>query len=304
MLRIETYRRIPVLPEVLTGLLPAALTDAVAHCGAGRVEELRLHAGRRASVTCEGKSYPLPVVFSAAEMDGLLKRMCAGSLYAYAESICRGYLTLPGGIRVGVCGSAAVEGGKIIGVDRITGLILRLPHAFFADVAPLLSRLRAPLAVGGLLLYAPPGVGKTTVLRSLARAAAAPACGMRTVAVDAREELATGLSGEELNLDILSGYPMPLGIEIAVRCLGAELVLCDEIGNRTEADAILSAANCGVPVVASAHAGTLRELLARPFLLSLHRARVFGGYVRLWRNGSGFRFDISDWEAAEEVCSG
>lgn len=301
MLQIRSFSAAGALPEVLTALLPASLADALARSGVPYAEELRLHAERRASVTFGGKSHLLPVVLSAGEMDGLLKRMCAGSLYAFAKSICRGYLTLPGGIRVGVCGSAATEGGKIIGVDRISGLVIRLPHAIFPAVDPLLSCIRTN---GGLLLYAPPGVGKTTVLRSLARAASAPSAGMRVVAVDAREELGFGLSGEELNLDILSGYPTDAGIEIAVRCLNAELVICDEIGNRSDADALLSASNCGVPVAASAHAGSLSELLLRPFLLSLHRAHVFGAYVGLRRCGKGFFFDISDWETAEEVCSG
>ena len=51
----------------------------------------------------------------------------------------------------------------------------------------------------------------------------------------------------ELCLDVLVGYPRALGIEIATRSLNSELIVCDEIGEGKEAEAIVSAQNCGVP---------------------------------------------------------
>ena len=104
--------------------------------------------------------------------------------------------------------------------------------------------------------------------------------------VDTREELAHTLKGRELELAVLLGYPRRLGIEIAFRTLGAELILCDEIGGTEDASAILAAAGCGVPLVATLHAGSVEEALARPAIERLHRAGVFSTYVGLARSSS------------------
>ena len=230
-------------------------------------------------------------------MAELLKKMCGGSLYAYTQTINQGFLTLEGGIRVGICGSAATENGRIIGVGEISGLIIRIPHAPDVSAKPILNLLNEMKHLRGVLIYAPPGVGKTTLLRAAAIEASSGARARRTVVVDTREELAHALIGEDLTLDTLIGYPRDVGIEIAVRSLGAELVICDEIGNLNDANAVIRAANCGVPLLATAHAADARELLRRPAFRALHRAAVFGAYVGITRNGrSDFHYLVSRWE--------
>ncbi|MBQ9131780.1 MAG: AAA family ATPase [Clostridia bacterium] len=289
------------LPEKLRRTLPCYLDDALSRCGAPRAEELRLHRGRLCTVTCNGQSYATRVVLNQEEINGILRQMCGGSLYAYNQSICRGYLAMEGGIRVGVCGKAALEGDAVIGVSEITGLIVRIPHPVRVDSGAVMERICPPGGrIRSLLLYAIPGVGKTTLLRAIARELSSPAYGRRTVVVDTREELAYTLEDPQLQLDILAGYPRQLGIEIAVRSLCAQVILCDEIGDDTDAKAILSAANCGVPIIASAHADGLEELLARPAIRQLHDAHAFSCYTGLQRNGEGrFCYRFADWRQAD-----
>lgn len=298
---ITVTRQAPTLPAPLSEALPIYLCDAVRRCGCGAIEEIRLHSGRVATVTSAGRNYPTGVVLSDREMQDILQKMCSGSLYAFRQSICQGYLSLSGGIRVGVAGSAAVENGCVIGVSAVSGLIVRIPHRIQVDASPIIERLRASDGLHGLLLYAPPGVGKTTLLRAVAKAAASPAVGMRTAVVDTREELQYTLEGSDLLLDVLAGYPKEIGIEIAVRSLGAQLIVCDEIGSTEDAKAILAAANCGVPLVASAHAADIRELLSRPAMQELHRARVFGSYVGLRRESGKFQYKCTSWNEAERL---
>lgn len=295
---VTTVRPQTELPPLLKEILPLRLLDAIRHCGAPRAEELRLHRNRCATVSADGKNYATGVSLRDTEMAELLRRMCGGSLYAYDQTIRQGYVTLSGGIRVGVCGTAATEAGTVIGVGGISGLIVRIPQANVPiETAPVLSLLRENAGIGGALVYSPPGIGKTTFLRAAAREAASPAWGWRTVAVDTRGELGAALEGPDLLLDVLVGYPRNVGMEIAVRSLGAQLILCDEIGGTEDAEAVLSACNCGVPLLATAHAAHARDLLSRPAFRKLHRAKAFAYYVGLERAAAGgFRYRFTRWE--------
>ena len=142
MQSVRVLRQPAELPDKLYEGLPRYLTDAIRRCGAWRAEELRLHRGRIATVTCSGRNFSTGVSLREDEMNDILHRMCGGSLYAYNQTINQGFLTMDGGIRVGVCGSAAMENGKIIGVNSISGLIVRIPHRTEVSAEPVLGLLR------------------------------------------------------------------------------------------------------------------------------------------------------------------
>jgi stage III sporulation protein AA len=159
----------------------------------------------------------------------------------------------------------------------------------------------------GVLIYAPPGEGKTTLLRAVT-AGMAGADGeppLRTVVIDTRGELGFETDGQGLCLDILQGYPRARGVEIATRTLSAQLIVCDEIGDMEEAMSLISAHHGGVPLVATAHAGTPDELLRRTGIRLLHEARLFGAYVGIRRDGQGdFTYRITPRTDAERMALG
>lgn len=292
-----------LLPSVIESALPPRLCREIETCvpAGEQIEELRLRRFRCASVTVSGRNIPLATVLSGVEMDELLLALCEGSLYAHSETVCEGYVALKGGIRVGVCGRAGVLGERVTGVSEISAVSVRIPHAappVGEEIARLLRRLQL---TRGVLLYAPPAMGKTTVLRSVAARMAGGDAPLRVAVVDTRGELSFSLGSPKLLIDLLSGYPRGLGISIAARTLSAQLIVCDEIGDLKEAKEIVEAHSCGVPLLASAHAADVEELLARPGLRLLHEARCFGAYVRVIRRAGAFSFDydICDWEAAD-----
>ena len=289
------------LPPILCRLLPFRVADEIRGMRLDAIEEIRLRSGRASSLTTPSGTIRLKTVLGRMEIECLLQAICDGSLYAHSETITKGYVTLEGGIRVGICGRAAVENGRVIGVYCTNGLNIRLPGRHRRVGAPICRMLRALDGAGGVLIYSGPGVGKTTLLRSIAFEMGGGENPRRVVVVDTRGEIAPFLDNPALCVDVLSGYPKPIGIEIASQTLNAQLIICDEIGDRAEAEAMVSAQNCGVPFVATAHASSLEGLLRRSAIATLHRARVFSCYAHIARRAEGgdFLYTMSDWEDAD-----
>jgi stage III sporulation protein AA len=274
------------VPHAVISALPYRLLSEISRVWDGcRIEEIRLLKGRRASLTLMGRNLVLDTVLTGNEIESALSGICGGSLYAYSDTIAQGYISLDGGVRVGVSGRAACEGGRIIGVSEISSLAIRIPHRASEVGKPICDLLQSFGGRQGVLVYSAPGVGKTTLLRGVVKNLASGCEPLRVAIIDTRGELSFSLDGEGLCIDVLSGYPKGLGIEIATRTLAAEVIVCDEIGDYEEAMALVSSHNCGVPLVASAHAESVGELLRRPGIRLLHEAEIFGAYVGISRQG-------------------
>lgn len=283
------------IPEFIRFALPERVRDDIEAVASKqkRVEEIRLHCGRRVTLTSSGKNIPTSSVLTKQEMDRTLTRLCEGSVYAFRDTIADGYIGLRGGVRVGVCGRAALSGGKICGVYDIDTLVIRIPHPSPALGKEIADLIRKENFTSGILIYSPPGVGKTTLLRSLAKIMSSGENAVRVSVIDTRGELGYSLGDSGLCLDILSGYPKHIGISIASRTLSPQLIICDEIGSRAEAEAICEAQGCGVPLIATAHASSVRDLLGRSGMGLLHRSGCFSAYVGIQRRGEfGFSYDI------------
>lgn len=295
------------IPKAIESIVPYKVYDEVRGLAdkGHQIEEIRLRCERRASVTSCGKNIALSTVMSREEMNLIFADICDNSLYAHRETINNGYITLEGGLRVGVCGRASVDGGRLLGIYDISSINIRIPHPIRRVGEPVCRLLRESEGSKGVLIYAPPGEGKTTLLSAVCAKMAGGENPLRVCVIDTRGELAPSLSDTRLCIDILSGYPRGLGIEIATRTMNAQLIACDEIGDVSEAEAILSAQNSGVPFIASAHADNLYSLLMRTAIARLHTFRVFGSYVLIKRtDGGDFVYTVSDWEEADAILHG
>ena len=284
------------LDESVFSYLPSPLSEELIKRSPPKVDEIRLRKGEKCAYTADGKNHPLNVSFYGRELDETLKKLCEGSLYAYADTIKQGYVTVRNGIRVGIGGRAVCENGKILGVYDVSSLCIRIPHGVWDVGSPVCELVEKS---GGVLVYSPPGVGKTTFVRSVTAKLAGGYEPLRVAVVDTRGEIACKLPNG-LMVDILSGYPKGDGIEIAARTLSPDVIIVDEIGSSdAEINAILSAHNCGVPLVATAHAKTAEELLKRSGIRRLHEAAIFQNYVGIARGvGKDYDYTVTKREDA------
>lgn len=224
----------------------------------GVPEEVHLRRGRPASYVLAGKNHVLPLVLTETEIEDCFLRLAGGSVYAYRETLCHGYLPLPGGYRVGVAGRGVTEGGLLTGVTEVTELCLRIPRRCPGIEERLFRLWESEGASGGILICGAPGAGKTTLLRELLHRVSET---RRTVVVDTRGELC--LSGVGTLLTPMTGYPPADAMEIALRTLSPEILATDEVGE-AERRGVEVSRRRGVPLFATVHGAGRADLEAHP----------------------------------------
>lgn len=226
---------------------------------------------------------------TAAELDETLRRITDGGLYAHRDTIREGYLSMDGGIRVGISGRARYDGGEVVGISEVSSLIFRIPgHG--CDFSEQIEAAWQSGVTRGMLIYSPPGVGKTTALRHLAGYLGGE-CGLRVAVVDERCEFDIS-DYPGAGVDILSGYRKSVGVEIATRTLSPEVIMLDELGAE-DTDGILAVTSCGVPVIATAHGGSLEELSTRPGIDRLISKGIFDLFVGIRSTPPTYSLEIA-----------
>ena len=264
--------------ELVLEFIPARVAEEILRLAMGRrdglsgIREIRIRRNGVCTLTLGRENIPLISRINGNEMERIVEGITGGALYAHRDSIAEGFISLPRGIRAGVCGSAAYDEDRLVGISNMSSVLFRIPtgECAFAD------RLYDVYLGGigrGLLIYSPPGVGKTTAIRRLAYMIGGGNNHKKVAVIDERGEFD---ENDYINcsVDILRGYKKRVGIEIATRTLSPELIIIDEIGAE-ESESILAAIKCGVPIVATAHAGDKDELLSRSALKRLFDSAAF-----------------------------
>ena len=239
-----------------------------------KAQEIRLRANRPVAVYTGKETYfvkeqgrltqrfdrTLPIVSSQEILDSF-HHCCSYSVYSHQHEIRQGFVTMAGGHRVGVCGTAVYEENRVSGIRDISSLNIRIAREVYGAADELLRELDKEIS--GLLIAGPPSSGKTTILRDLARQLSIK--GKKVVVIDERGELGGAFQGicqNDLGLsDVLTGFPKGEGILQAVRCLSPELIICG--------------------LITTLHAGSLEEIYRRSQGMQLLQSGAFYRIVLL-----------------------
>lgn len=252
---------------------------------AAAVQEIRLRAGGPVLFTVGGRLVPAAQYNStlaelertrltSEQLHEVLVEACGRSLHSYEEELQQGYVTLPGGHRMGVGGSYVRSGSGYL-PRTVLALNLRIARHHAVRLPPGLSeRLCTPF--GGLALLGPPLSGKTTVLRGMAEQIGR--AGRSCAVIDERDELFAKRGAECWTglVDIVSGLPKADAVQLALRTLAPQVILLDELGEPAEVAALQSALYSGVDFIVTLHAGSLQEAEQKPQFRLLRR----GGLLR------------------------
>lgn len=269
------------MDKALLRYLPPAAAEAVRKTAAlhGDVDEIRMYQGGPIVLVAGGRNISTSIECTEEMLRTTVGELCGHSLYAQEESIRQGYIITSEGIRVGVAGRAICQRDQIERVTDLTSLCIRIPRRFPGAADDLFTYAARDSDPKSLLIFSPPGVGKTTALRELS--ARLGESHYRVAMIDTRYELSYGLSCE--CMDVFRGYPRPIGMEMAVRTMNPQFVICDEIFSEADAGAVLRCAASGVAVIASAHGRSPEDLRRLGAVRALLDQGIFPTLVGLFR---------------------
>lgn len=229
------------------------------------------------------------------ELGAILNQICQDSLYAYEDELKQGFLTVPGGHRVGVAGQVVLEeDGRIRTMKHIASMNIRIAHEIRGAADGVLPYLYEQDRLCNTLIISPPGCGKTTLLRDLIRRISDgnPWGRGRTVGVvDERSEIAGSYLGNPQNdlgirTDVLDACPKVFGMLMLIRSMAPELVAVDEVGSEEDVQAIRRISACGCGILATVHGSSAEELWHREPAAQLLREQLFTRYIELEKQES------------------
>ncbi|HIW16561.1 MAG TPA: stage III sporulation protein AB [Firmicutes bacterium] len=262
----------------------------------GGVEELRLRAFQPPSVAVGGRERSLDCgALTPDELWRITEAAAGGSLWSCESQLRRGYLSLSGGARLGICGEVNLEHGEIRSFGEISSLCLRFPR----EVRGCADGLEELLEGGfeNTLIISPPGGGKTTLLRELVRRLSES--GVRVGLADERGEVAAMRAGApQLDVgpmtDVLSGAPKAAAVMSLLRCMSPQVVAFDEITEPEDAAACSSCYGCGVKLLATAHGSGEGDLRRRRLYRGLLDAGIFARCVVIKLDAGSRTYEVRE----------
>ncbi|HHT84223.1 MAG: stage III sporulation protein AA [Bacillota bacterium] len=295
-----------VLVQDIMPLYSGRIANALGHwisCHprqAETVQEIRLRTGLPLCIgLSDGDELLHDLIVSRADIQKTLSLITDCSYYALEDEFRGGYITIPGGHRVGLSGQVIAPADGEHKLRHVSALCFRIAREVKGVAENTVPRLTLPdTGIASTLVISPPGCGKTTFLRDLCRILGngldncklPPA---QVAIVDERSEIAACYGGApQLDVgpraDVLDRCPKAKGINMLLRSMNPEVIVTDELGGEEDARSVALALSGGVKVIASCHGKDLDDIRSKPYSEWLVSRGYFTKAVVLSkRNGPG-----------------
>jgi len=270
------------------------------------LEEIRVRMGKPLIFNFGSQDEVTSYVVKKEDITKTLQLISDCSLYAFEEELKNGFITIPGGHRVGITGKAVVDKGQVRSLKYITGFNFRVSKEFTGVADKVMPYIIGQQnRVKHTLIISPPCCGKTTILRDVVRQISEGIPWLRfkgvTVGVvDERSEIAgcyQGIPQKDVGIrtDVLDGCPKAEGMLMLIRAMGPVVIATDEIGKTQDIDALQEVLNAGVKIVATVHGESLIDLTKRPGFKYLLEHKIFEIFILLGKSkGVGTLEDVID----------
>ena len=245
------------------------------------LQEIRIRCNRPIILKLRNSEALIEYEINQTEILQTVERLCNNSIYAYKNQMCEGFITIKGGHRIGITGTAVIENGKIINIKYISSLNFRIAREIINCSNPILGQVidKKNNTINNTLIVSPPGKGKTTILRDLIRniSNGVPALNFRGKTcgvVDERGEIAAMYQGIPQNnigirTDVIENISKAKGMKMLIRSMAPEVIACDEIGSKEDIEAIKEAMISGVKGIFTIHGKNFENLKSNKYIKEL-----------------------------------